>query len=136
MEVAIEEAMKSSESVKCGAVIVKDEKIISKSHNSQRILNDASAHAEINSIRHAGKFLGHKNLEDCTIYCTCEPCIMCLSALEFAKIKKIVYGLSLKDIYPKERLIDIDINTFLTKLPHKIEVLKNFVKDECYKLIK
>lgn len=135
METAIEEANKSSEPLKCGAVIVKNGEIISKSCNSQRASNDASAHAEINAIREAGNKLTNKNLEGCTIYCTCEPCVMCLTAIAFAKIDKLVYGLSLKDVSPQEKLVDMDIDTFLPKLPHKIKVIKNFMEEECEQLI-
>jgi tRNA(Arg) A34 adenosine deaminase TadA len=135
MKLSIEEAKKSSEKIRCGAVVVKDGKIIAKSHNSQRSMNDASAHAEINAIRDAGRKLGDKNLEGCEIYCTCEPCVMCLSAITFAKIRKITYGLSLKDAFPKNRIIDIDIDMFLKKVPYEIEVSKNFMKDECSRLL-
>lgn len=134
MKLAIKEAKKSSELLKCGCVIVKENKVISKSHNSQRTLKDASAHAEINAIRKAGKKLGNKNLNNCTIYSTCEPCIMCLSAIAFAKIEKLIYGVSLRDVTPKEKRIDIDIDTFLAKSPHKIEVIKDFMKEECSKI--
>ncbi len=135
MKLAIEEAMKSKEPLKCGAVIAKDGQVIARSHNSQRESNDSSAHAEISAIRQAGRKLGNKYLEDCTIYCTCEPCIMCLSAISFAKIKKVIYGLSLRDVSPQDKLIDIDIGTFLAKAPHKFKVMKNFMEEECRKLL-
>ena len=134
MKLAIEEAKKSVESLKCGVVITKDERVIAKSHNTQRASNDASAHAEINAIRAAGRKIRNKNLENCTIYCTCEPCIMCLSAIAFAKIKKIIYGISLRDVSPSEKLVDIDIDTFLAKTLYTIEVTKNFMKEECSQL--
>ena len=135
MRMAIAEAMKSSEPLKCGAVIVNDGHVVSKACNSQRSLNDASAHAEINAIREAGRKTGSKDLKKCIIYCTCEPCIMCLTAIAFSKIRKIVYGLQLKDVLSKEKLIDIDIERFLSLLPYKIEVVKNFMKDECLSLL-
>lgn len=98
MLAAIAEAKKSKEPIKCGAVIVKNGKIIAKAHNTQRKTKDASAHAEINVIRKAGRKTGSKYLEGFVIYCTCEPCVMCLSTIIFAKINKLVYGLSLRDI--------------------------------------
>jgi len=136
MILAIKEAGKSSEPIKCGAVVVKDRKLISKAYNSQRASNNATAHAEINAIIKAGKRLKNKNLDGCTIYCTTEPCIMCLSAMSFAKIKRLVYGVSLKDASQKGKLIDIDINSFLAKSPHKIKVVRNFMKEECGEIIK
>lgn len=136
MKIAIKEANKSLEPIKCGAVVAKDGKVMSKSCNSQRASNNAFAHAEINVIIKAGKKLKNKNLEGCTIYCTHEPCIMCLSAISFAKIKKLVYGVPLNEISPKEKLIGIDIDDFLAKSPQKIKVVKNFMKEECGELIK
>ena len=121
VKLAIEEAQKSSEPLKCGAVIVKDGKVLAKSFNSQRSTHDATAHAEINAIRKAGSILGNKNLDGCTIYCSIEPCAMCLSAIVFAKIKKIVYAQSLKEV--SHVPVGIDIETFLTKAPH-IDVIK------------
>lgn len=135
MKIAIEEAKKSSEKGKCGAAIVKGDEIISSAHNNQKSSNDASAHAEINAIRVAGKKLNSKSLENCTIYCTCEPCTMCLSAIVFAKIGRIVYGLSFLDMFPDGVFYEKDIDSFLSKASHKIEFVKNFMREECKKLI-
>lgn len=135
MLLAIREAKKSAEPLKCGAVIVKNGKVIAQSFNAQRADNDASAHAEINAIRLAGKKLGNKNLNGCSIYCTCEPCVMCLTAIAFAKIDKLIYGLSLKDISPSHNLIDISIDDFLAQSPYKFQVTKNFMEAECKQLI-
>lgn len=133
MRVAIEEAKKSSEPLKCGVVIVKDGKIIAKTYNSQRASNDSSAHAEIKAIRIAGNIVGNKNLNGCNIYCTCEPCIMCLSAIAFAKIEKLFYGISLSDVSSVDKRIDISIETFLKKSPHKFQIIKHFLEKECCK---
>ncbi|MBI4177738.1 MAG: nucleoside deaminase [Candidatus Aenigmarchaeota archaeon] len=135
MKIAIAEAKKSSERGRCGAVITRDGIVISTAHNTQRSSNDASAHAEINAIRLAGQKLGNKYLEGCTIYCTCEPCTMCLSAIVFAKIGRIVYGLSFSDMFPDGMFYEKDMELFLSKAAHKIEVVKNFMKKECAGLI-
>jgi tRNA(Arg) A34 adenosine deaminase TadA len=135
MKLAIEEAKKSSEGMVCGAVIVKDGEVLAKAHNTQRASFDASAHAEINAIREAGKKLKNKYLEGCTIYCTCEPCIMCIAAIAFARMERIVYGLTLKKVFPKERLFDFDSDVLLSRSPKKIEVIKNFMEDECSQLL-
>jgi guanine deaminase len=84
MRLAIREALRSKERLRCGAVIVRDGRVVSKACNKQRTMKDASAHAEINAIRKAGRKMGNKDLSGCTIYCTCEPCVMCLSAIAFA----------------------------------------------------
>lgn len=135
MRLAIKEALKSKESVGCGVVIVKYGRVFSKSFNKQRVLNDATAHAEINAIRIAGKKISNKNLEGCTIYCTCEPCMMCLSAIVFSKISKLVYGTSMKKTFPNNLPINIDIDYFLSKIDVELEVSKGFMKDDCKKLL-
>lgn len=132
MNLAIQEAQKSHEPLKCGVVIVKNNQVIACSYNSQREDNNATAHAEIKAIAAAGKKLGSKNLEGCTIYGTCEPCTMCLSAMVFAKIEKLVYGISLKDVSLNP--INISIDEFLSKSPNKFEVIKNFMVKECQTL--
>ncbi len=125
MRVAIEEAKKSQEPLKCGVVIAKDGKIISQAYNSQREDHNATAHAEIKAIALAGERLGNKNLDGCIVYGTCEPCLMCLTAMSFAKIKRLVYGVSLKEASPTS--IDISVDEFLSKSPNKFEVVKNFL---------
>lgn len=129
MNLAIQEAKKSEEPIKCGAVIVKNNKILTKSYNSHRADHNATAHAEIKAIAAAGKKIKNKNLEGCIIYGTCEPCIMCLSAMIFAKIEKLVYGINLKEVSPNA--IDISIDEFLSRSPCRFEVIKNFMNKEC-----
>lgn len=135
MRLAIEEAKKSSEPLKCGVVIVRNDEVIAKTYNSQRESNNSSAHAEIKALGVAGQVVGNKNLDGCNIYCTCEPCIMCVSAITFAKINRLFYGISLPDVSPKDKRIDISIDEFLEKTPRKFEVTKNFLEDECKVLI-
>ncbi len=75
-----------------GAVITREGKIISKAFNSVVLLNDPTAHAEILAIRQASGFLNTYDLDGCTIYTSCEPCPMCLGAIYWAGIKKVVYS--------------------------------------------
>ena len=75
-----------------GAVIVKDNKIISEGFNIVTSSNDPTSHAEIVAIRKACKDLNNFSLEGCDLYTTCEPCPMCLSAIYWAKIEKIYYA--------------------------------------------
>ena len=75
-----------------GAVIVKDNKIISEGFNIVTLSNDPTSHAEIVAIRKACKDLNNFSLEGCDLYTTCEPCPMCLSAIYWAKIEKIYYA--------------------------------------------
>ena len=73
-----------------GAIIVIDNKIIARSHNLTELLNDVTAHAEMQSITAAANFLGGKYLKNCTLYVTLEPCQMCAGALYWSQISKIV----------------------------------------------
>ena len=75
-----------------GAVIVKENKIISEGFNNVTSANDPTSHAEIVAIRSACKSLNNFSLEDCILYTTCEPCPMCLSAIYWAHIDKIYYA--------------------------------------------
>jgi len=75
-----------------GAIIVVNNKVIARSHNLTELLNDVTAHAEIQSITAAANFLGGKYLKDCTLYVTLEPCQMCAGALYWSQISKIVFG--------------------------------------------
>lgn len=80
-----------------GAVIVKDGKIITSAHNTVVESVDATAHAEINAIRQASKILNTKDLSDCILFTSAEPCPMCLSAIIWANIKEIYYANTRKD---------------------------------------
>jgi len=80
-----------------GAVIVKDNKIISEGFNIVTSSNDPTSHAEIVAIRNACKVLNNFILKDCDLYTTCEPCPMCLSAIYWARIEKIYYANTRKD---------------------------------------
>jgi guanine deaminase len=81
-----------------GAVIVKDNKIIAKGHNTVLKDNDPTAHAEINVIRIASKKLGRPDLSGCELYSTGEPCPMCLAAIRWARITKVFFGQDREEI--------------------------------------
>jgi guanine deaminase len=100
MNMAIKEAfrgMNRNEGGPFGAVIVQKGRVLAKAHNRVISSHDPTAHAEILAIRKAAKKLGRFNLSDCVIYSTCEPCPMCLSAIHWAKMKKLYFGCSRKD---------------------------------------
>lgn len=80
-----------------GAIIVKDNAVISLESNSVLSSHDPTAHAEINAIRAAGKVLRTHDLSGCELYTTCYPCHMCLSAIIWANIKKVYYGCTSQD---------------------------------------
>lgn len=86
-----EEAFKAGE-IPVGAVVVCQGRIIARAHNLTETLTDVTAHAEMQAVTMAANELGGKYLQDCTLYVTVEPCIMCAGALGWSQIKRIVYG--------------------------------------------
>ncbi len=93
---AILEAQKAyaSGEIPVGAVIVKDGKIIARAHNEKEAKQDATMHAEITAIRLASRVLGTWRLEDCSMYVTLEPCVMCAGAIVHARLKELHIGTS------------------------------------------
>ena len=75
-----------------GALVVKDNQIIAQTGNSVTLSNDPTAHAEVNAIREACRHLDTFHLEGCTIYASCEPCPMCLSAIYWARIDQVFFA--------------------------------------------
>src|SRR5689334_15366091 len=94
MREALKEARKAFEDdeVPVGAVVVCQNKIIARAYNMSERLTDATAHAEMQAITAAANYLGGKYLDQCTLYVTIEPCVMCAGASNWAQISKIVYG--------------------------------------------
>ncbi|MCK0178620.1 nucleoside deaminase [Flavobacteriaceae bacterium S0862] len=94
MKKAIQEAEVAYDKgeIPVGAIIVVDNRVIARAHNLTELLNDVTAHAEMQAITAAANFLGGKYLHNCTLYVTLEPCQMCAGALYWSQISKIVYG--------------------------------------------
>jgi tRNA(adenine34) deaminase len=94
MKEALKEAQKALEKdeVPVGCVIVCDNQIIARAHNFTHRLNDVTAHAEMQAFTSAADFLGGKYLNECTLYVTLEPCVMCGGASFWTQLKKLVYG--------------------------------------------
>ena len=94
MKKALQEAEMAFEKdeIPVGALIVIDDKVIARGHNLTEMLNDVTAHAEMQAITAAANFLGGKYLVGCTLYVTIEPCQMCAGALYWSQISKIVFG--------------------------------------------
>jgi len=94
MQQALREAQKAfdEDEVPVGAIVVLNNKIISRGYNQTEKLNDSTAHAEMIALTAASNYLGSKFLGECEIYVTVEPCLMCATALRWARIGKIIYG--------------------------------------------
>lgn len=91
---ALEEAAKAAEEgeIPVGALIVCKGKIIARAHNETEKLHDVTAHAEMIATTMASSYLGGKYLNDCTLYVTLEPCVMCAGALAWAQLGELVIG--------------------------------------------
>ena len=96
MTEALKEAEKAMtlDEVPVGAIIVCDNQIIARAHNFTERLNDVTAHAEMQAFTSAADYLGGKYLNECILYVTLEPCVMCGGASYWTQIKRIVYGAS------------------------------------------
>ena len=94
MKEALKEAQKALEKgeVPVGCVIVCNNQIIARAHNFTERLNDVTAHPEMQAFTAAADFLGGKYLNECTLYVTLEPCVMCGGASYWTQLKKLVYG--------------------------------------------
>lgn len=113
--------------VPIGAVVVAGERIIGRGHNLVETLNDATAHAEMQAITAAMSALGGKYLNECTIYVTVEPCVMCGGALAWSQIGRVVYGAA----DPKR-----GYSTYSERILHpKTEVVTGVLKEECEALM-
>ena len=129
MKKALQEAEVAYEKgeIPVGAVIVVEDRIIARTHNLTELLNDVTAHAEMQAITAAANFLGGKYLTKCTLYVTLEPCQMCAGALYWSQIAKIVYGAS-----DEQR----GFMTMGTKLHPKTKVVGGVLADEASELMK
>lgn len=94
MQAAIEMACAAANAgeVPVGAVVVKDNKIISAAHNMCEAENNSLRHAEVIAIERAMKALGNSRLEDCDLYVTLEPCAMCCGAISHARLRRLYFG--------------------------------------------
>ena len=110
MKKALQEANYAffKDEVPVGCVIVRNNEIISRSSNMVELLNDSTAHAELIAITSAQNNLNSKNLENCTLYTTLEPCMMCYGAIYWSKIKTIVYGASDQKRGFSKHIINVD----------------------------
>ena len=119
--------------VPVGAIVVVRGEVLGRGYNSPRTANDPTAHAEILALRAAAAATGNYRLEEATLYCTLEPCVMCAGALVAARVKRLVFGardLRFGGVRSKFRLADSDL------LNHRVEIVEGVLGPECADLIR
>lgn len=126
---ALKEAEKAFEigEVPVGAVVVCQNKIIARAHNQTEKLTDATAHAEMLAVTSAAHYLGSKYLNECVLFVTLEPCVMCAGALHWVQLQKLVFGAT-----------DVQRGYLLSKSPllhPKTEVVKGVKANESKELL-
>ena len=135
MREALNEAYKAERigEVPVGAVIVKDEKIISRGYNMRETLKDPTAHAEIIAIKRASEVLRNWRLIGCTIYVTIEPCSMCAGAIVNSRVEKVVIGA----LDPKMGACGSIINVVQNKnFNHRVQLTTGILEFECSNIMK
>lgn len=121
MELAINEALKAynKNEVPIGCVIVYKDKVIATGYNRKSIDNVATYHAEVLAIEEACKYLGTWYLDECILYTTIEPCMMCTGAIIQSRIKKVVYGCRNNAF------------GYLSRIDTKIEIESGILENKC-----
>lgn len=131
---ALKEAEKSAKKgeVPVGAVVVSENKVLSRAHNEVIAKNDPTAHAEIMAIRKA--CLNRKNyrLSDCDLYVTLEPCPMCLGAAVNSRIKRLIFGA----YDPKAGAVESVMKFPFNRMNHKSKIKGGILAEECGKILK
>lgn len=124
MNIAIKLAQKAAKKgeIPVGAVIVKNNKVISKAYNKKEAKKDCTKHAEIIAIQKASKKLKNWRLIDCEIYITMEPCMMCAGAIEQSRISKIIYAVE-------------NFNYGCSDKINNVEIIKGICEEKCKKIV-
>jgi tRNA(adenine34) deaminase len=128
MNIAYQQALEAfhQDEVPVGAVLICKNKIVAKTYNQTELLKDVTAHAEILAVTTASNFLGSKYLNDCTLYVTLEPCVMCAGALFWSQIGRVVIGAS----DPKRGFISSGV-----ELHPKTQFLGGIMEEKCTQLL-
>ena len=119
--------------VPVGAVVVRGDEIVGRGSNSPIARNDPTAHAEVLALREAAARAANYRLEDATLYCTLEPCVMCAGALVSARVARLVFGardLRFGGVRSKFQLADSDL------LNHRIEIVEGVLAADCAALLR
>ncbi|MBN2669137.1 MAG: nucleoside deaminase [Bacteroidales bacterium] len=129
MRIALKEAKLALDKgeIPVGAIVVCNDTIVAKAHNQTEQLNDFTAHAEMLALSSASEYLSNKYLNQCTLYVTLEPCMMCAGATYWTQIGKIVYGAS---------DIKRGFSNFTPSPTHpKVQIVSGILANECASLL-
>ena len=134
MHQAIKLAKKGRElnEVPVGAIVTFKGEIVGKGYNQCIHNQDPTAHAEIIAMRAAAKHIGNYRLNECNLYVTLEPCLMCFGACVHARISKLIYGADDLKIGAVKPNLE---QTNSTKLNHKFEIVSGILKEECAEIL-
>lgn len=130
IEIAKEGAVRGE--VPIGAVLVREDKIIARAHNLKETLADPTAHAEILVIREGAEKLGRWRLDDCQLYVTAEPCVMCMGAVIQARIPMLVYGATEKKYGGVESTASLGRHPML---PKQMEIYAGICEAACEEML-
>ena len=136
MSLALEEALRAYQEneIPIGAVLIDEDGIlISRQHNRIEQLRDATAHAEILTLREGSRKLNRRRLTTCTLYSTVEPCAMCAGALVLCRVRRLVYGATDSKFGAAESLFNVVNNPALN---HQLLVTAGVMEAECCRLMK
>ncbi len=134
MREALLEAKRAAENneVPVGAVVVLDNKILSRAHNGALSLNDPTAHAEILAIREACRILNNYRIPGCDMYVTLEPCAMCLGAICQARVRRLIFGV----LDPKSGAVESIMTFPFDRMNHLVKIEGGILSEECGKILK
>lgn len=142
MQLAIQEAKNASEhgDYPIGAVIIGSKKVLVTASNRSKRENDPTLHAEIVAIQKVAKEYGRDKLKECVMYTTNEPCLMCLGAILYSRMKGLVFGARIKDMEKHKiktksnhswRTVNLKTKQIIKNSGHNLLLVENFMRDEC-----
>jgi tRNA(adenine34) deaminase len=114
-----------------GSVMVQNNVIVAAAYNTSKSERSPLAHAEMNLIRATIAELGTANLETCSLYATVEPCPMCMGAILWAKVGRLVFGASTNELKEFVSVIDMSCREIAARSSHRIEVIGGVLTDAC-----
>lgn len=129
IDIAIKESLKSKKEIPVGAIITKNNKIITKSHNKRERNKNVICHAEIIAIEKMCKKIKDWRLNDFEMYVTLEPCVMCLGVIVESRIKKVYFGIENEKYHKINEIICKEFNIKLIKKIYKNEEIKTNIKN-------